>query len=88
MLEKVGVSNLIDVLSNAGFNQIYNDKNKLGYSVILGGCGVRLEELTNLFSSIADSGTYRPLKWSSNIKTKDFEIKLVSPGAAFLTTDI
>ncbi len=88
ILEKVGVESFINVLSNAGFNQIYNDKNKLGFSVILGGCGVRLEELTNLYSSMADSGKYRPLKWCNDINSKSFEAKLISPGSAFLTTDI
>lgn len=62
VLAQTGVPVLIEKLKQAGFTQIRKDENKLGLSVILGGCGVTLEELTGLFAAFANEGTFAPLK--------------------------
>jgi len=53
LLEQVRLSNFINLLEGSGFNQIPKQKNKLGLSLILGGCGTNLHELAALFSSFA-----------------------------------
>jgi penicillin-binding protein 1C len=57
-LNDLGKERLIKKLIDADFKQIKKDQNKLGLSMILGGCGVSLEELTTLFSSFATNGIY------------------------------
>ncbi|TAE08295.1 MAG: penicillin-binding protein 1C, partial [Bacteroidetes bacterium] len=58
LIEKVGVQTVIQRLEQANFKQIYKDRRKLGLSLILGGCGVTLEEMTMLFSAVATGGKF------------------------------
>src|SRR5688572_8240735 len=58
-LKLIGHEKLIDKLANCQFRQIQKDRRKLGLSMILGGCGTTLEELTGLFTVFANSGVYR-----------------------------
>src|SRR5688572_8622030 len=55
-LRRLGKDALIEKLKSVNFQQIKKDQNKLGLSVILGGCGTTLEELTGLFSAFANDG--------------------------------
>ena len=54
----LGKGKLIQKLASCDFEQIKKDQNKLGLSMILGGCGATLEELTGLFSVFANDGVY------------------------------
>jgi len=56
VLHETSLPVFIGKLKQANFRQITKDENKLGLSVILGGCGVSLEELGCLFSSFANKG--------------------------------
>ena len=88
VLHKMGPNALIEKLIDCEFEQIKEDRNKLGLSLTLGGCGTSLEELTALFSVFAREGKYQRLKY---IKTKDsssYTKQIVSPSAAFMITDI
>ncbi len=60
-LADVGVPTLTARLQQAGFKQIARDAPRLGLSTILGGCSASLEELTGLFSALANEGNYQPL---------------------------
>ncbi len=66
-LKRLGKDRLIRKLSECDFQQIRRDQNKLGLSMILGGCGATLEELTGLYSIFSNEGRYiRPrLTWDS-----------------------
>ena len=57
-LKMLGKDRLIQKLATCDFKQIQKDRNKLGLSMILGGCGTTLEELTGLFSVFANDGMY------------------------------
>src|SRR5436190_3828288 len=59
-LKLLGHDKLIRKLVQCNFRQIQKDQRKLGLSMILGGCGTTLEELTGLFSSFANNGKYTP----------------------------
>lgn len=87
ILEQMGVNIFVQQLKQAGFEQVKKDERKLGLSSVLGGCGVKLEELANLFSTFANEGKYAPLQW---IKTDSLakSIPIFSPSAAYLTTEI
>ncbi|MBK7680740.1 MAG: hypothetical protein IPJ29_15330 [Chitinophagaceae bacterium] len=52
----LGYEKMIQKLSNCNFKQIQKDRRKLGLSLVLGGCGTTLEELTSLFSAFANNG--------------------------------
>jgi len=57
-LRLLGRETLVNSLAQCGFRQIQKDRNKLGLSMVLGGCGTTLEELTGLFSVFASEGKY------------------------------
>jgi len=57
-LKALGKDKLIQRLELCDFREISRDRKKLGLSLILGGCGATLEELTGMYSLFADSGVY------------------------------
>lgn len=85
ILNEYGVNSFINMLVRGGFRRIRTDHNKLGLSVILGGCGVKLEELCNLFSVFAHNGIYLPNKYIKGQKTGNPD-RLISEAASFLIT--
>ncbi len=90
LLDLLGVRSFIVKLKEAHFAQIEKDENKLGLSLILGGCGVTLEELTNYYRGLANNGTFRNIQWlqSESDDTTNIEINLMSPAAAYMVTEI
>ena len=86
-LRMLGKDRLVQKLSACGFRQIEKDKYKLGLSMILGGCGTTLEELTGLFSAFANEGTFISPSYSDK-DTFRKKINVVSPEAAFMVNDI
>lgn len=87
LLDKLGVERFTHALSYAGFRWISTNKKKLGLSVILGGCGTTLEELTALFASFANEGIYHPLQYIKESE-RQFSDTVCSPGAAYMITSI
>lgn len=86
-MSKITVPVFIEKLSEAGFKQIKKDKKKLGLSTVLGGCGVRLEELTNLYATFASNGVYNPINYLKGINDTT-KISVISPASAYMVTDI
>jgi penicillin-binding protein 1C len=61
-LNMLGKDRLVQKLAFCDFHQVKKDQKKLGLSMILGGCGTTLEELTGLYTLFANEGKYvRPL---------------------------
>lgn len=87
LLDKLGTEQLTSALSRIGFKWIANHRKHLGLSVILGGCGTTLEELTALFASFASGGIYQPLQFN-NGKTLQNADTLCSPQAAWMITEM
>jgi penicillin-binding protein 1C len=90
VLSEVGVSNFTGTLRQAGFRQVARDAPRLGLSTILGGCGATLEELTGLYSALANGGKWTPLALTSRSPTEATPQprQVVSKAAAYLLTDI
>ncbi len=63
LLESTGLKEFINLLISCGFKEIKHQKDILGLSVILGGCGVTLEELTSMYSSFASDGKLYKLNY-------------------------
>ncbi len=94
LLRGLGVGAFTETLANAGFEQIRSDGKKLGLSVVLGGCGVRLEEMAGLYSAFANYGNWKPLvfrKENGAVQQNDSQRtgnRIVSASAAFLLGEI
>ncbi|MCG9126198.1 penicillin-binding protein 1C [Candidatus Poribacteria bacterium] len=58
---KTGKNQLYTFLRRAGVSSLSNE-NKYGLSLVLGGCGVSLLELTNLYAGLANMGMFTPYK--------------------------
>src|SRR5690606_22997211 len=86
-LRMIGHEKFIERLSTAQFRQIQKDRRKLGLSMILGGCGASLEELTGLFAAFAHEGRYQPLRFLEDADLPPAR-KLISPAAAYMITEI
>jgi penicillin-binding protein 1C len=90
ILSEVGVGSFTGTLRQAGFRQVTRDAPRLGLSTILGGCGATLEELTGLYSALANGGKWLPLALTSIGPTRPaaHPRQVVSAAAAYLITDI
>jgi penicillin-binding protein 1C len=86
-LQQLGEGKMISKLIACDFKQIQKDQNKLGLSLILGGCGATLEQLTGLFSAFANEGVYTSPQFLQNGSSSK-KIQLLSPEASYMLTDI
>mgnify|MGYP001806068936 CR=1 FL=1 len=87
LLSKMGIKNFSNALVSCGFKQIDKDSRKLGLSMILGGCGARLEELVKLYAGFAHQGVVTDLKFTQEASTA-LPVSILSDGSAFLITQI
>jgi penicillin-binding protein 1C len=85
-LQRLGKDVVIEKLKSVDFQQIKKDQNKLGLSLVLGGCGTTLEEITGLFSAFANSGLYYAPNYVKTDNKKS--VRVLSPSANFMVTDI
>lgn len=85
-LNMLGQDKLVSALGACDFKQIRKDQKKLGLSMILGGCGATLTELTGLYCAIANNGQYK--KPSFTVK-KQYSpaFQVLSPAAAFMINE-
>ncbi len=93
LLNQLGLKNFLTKLTVAGFNDTWRNRNKEGLSLILGGCRIRLDELTALYSAFANNGKYYPLKWtmddsSISKNSASHSVTVLSPGADYMLTQI
>jgi penicillin-binding protein 1C len=86
-LEDISVPTMLARLRQAGFATVSRQSGHLGLSVALGGCGVSLEELTNLYASFARQGVYKPLQFLEDMGAAD-SMQVISQEAAFVITDV
>jgi penicillin-binding protein 1C len=87
ILDEIGAGNMIEALKKCQFRAISQKSKELGLSLILGGCGVSLEELTVLFSAFGTQGVYSPIQYQKS-KAKQQNIRILSPEANYLVTSI
>lgn len=88
LTETIGINTLIDKLGRCGFKNIKEQEKNLGLSLILGGCGVSLEELCGLYTTLANNGSYSPYKYKLSNEVKAAETIILSKEAAWMTTSI
>ena len=88
LLSWLDVNTFLERLVKAGFGQIEKDRHDLGLSAILGGCGTTLEELTGLYCSLANEGTYRRLLFTYENNNNYAEREILTEQSAFMITEI
>ena len=87
ILEQMGVNIFVQQLKQAGFEQVKKDERKLGFSSILGGCGVKLEELATFSRPLpTKENTRRCNGFMTDSVAENHSV--FSPSAAYLTTEI
>lgn len=89
LLDKMGVEEMNSLLASAGFNWISKNRKKTGLSMILGGCGTSLEELTALYSAFANYGEWHKPEYFHKEKNRDTTVqKICSPASSYMITQI
>ncbi|NDK54320.1 penicillin-binding protein 1C [Pontibacter fetidus] len=83
LLDQVGVHTFVKKLQQADFSDIKLKGDQLGLSLILGGCGVKLEELTTLYAAFANQGKYNPIRWLQQ-DTTIVSREIFSPASAYM----
>ncbi|MBA7537606.1 Peptidoglycan D,D-transpeptidase FtsI [subsurface metagenome] len=87
ILAAVSSQTMISRLVEANFHTIKQQKDDLGLSLVLGGCGVTLEELTSLYCALANQGVYGSFKYTIDQDKKVTKLVL-SKESAFIITEI
>jgi penicillin-binding protein 1C len=87
LLERIGLNNFINLLEGCRFNEIQKQKNRLGLSLILGGCGTNLFELTRLFNSFTKKGRLYPLNFILNEENNE-GVQIFSESSSYLIAKI
>jgi penicillin-binding protein 1C len=87
LLQQIKTEEFIKVLKKSGFDQIRKDEKNLGLSMVLGGCGVSLEQLTKLYHAFANQGIYTELNWLAKDTTRG-GFQLISSESAYMLTEI
>ncbi len=87
ILAAISSQTMISRLVEANFHTIKQQKDDLGLSLVLGGCGVTLEELTSLYCALANQGVYGSFKYTIDQDKKVTKLVL-SKESAFIITEI
>lgn len=93
LLRDIGTPTMVSTMKKAGFATVRQQAKDLGLSMILGGCGVTLEELTTLFAGFANGGKVSPVNYvqrtgpSHGGPSHGAAVPILSPEAAFLVTN-
>ena len=88
LLHDFGLESFINRLMAAGFETISKQSNQLGLSTILGGCGATMEELVALYTSFANKGNLKPLKFSKKEATREDSVQILTPQSTFILSNI
>jgi penicillin-binding protein 1C len=88
-LRMLGKDELVNQLVSLDFKQVSKDRNKLGLSLVLGGCGTTLEELTGLFSAFANEGIYEQPEYVRKVAhQRPRRVQVLSATASYMISDI
>lgn len=87
VLGQITSEEFVKFLIKAKFSNIEKNKSLLGLSVILGGCGVSLEQLVRLYSAFANEGVFCDLNYLKT-DTSGFTKNIISKESAYMITEI
>lgn len=87
-LDMLGKEKLIMALKKCGFKSISKNEKHLGLSIVLGGCGVTVEEMTNLFRTIANKGVFSPIHYQKINNKREEHDTILSSSSSFMLSEI
>lgn len=82
-----GKDKFVQRLASCNFEQVKKDQKKLGLSMILGGCGSTLEELTAMYSGFALEGKFTSPYYYVDTTVQHKTVNLLSSAAAFMINE-
>ena len=89
LLKGTSFNAFLDITGDAGFASLQKQRKKLGLSVILGGCGVTLEELAAAYAIFPSGGVYSPLRYTlADGMNHAEERQVFSASTAYMVTEI
>jgi penicillin-binding protein 1C len=89
MLRVAGVRKFIDFMNTVGFASLQQQRERVGLSVVVGGCGITLEEITNAFATFPSQGLYmKPSFVAAKGSLAVMPTRAFSPSTAFMVTEI
>ncbi|MEW6511429.1 MAG: penicillin-binding protein 1C [Bacteroidota bacterium] len=89
MLKRSGVSQFVEFAAAAGIRSLMEQQPRLGLSMILGGCGVTLEELVGAYAAFPRGGTRGRLRLVPSAENDaDDEKRVWSSSAAWMVTEV
>ncbi len=88
LLNVYGVEAFRQNLEESGCRSMGEQQNRLGLSLVLGGCGIRPEEMALLYAGLANRGVCRPLRLVMNHQPAGDSVSLLSEAAAWSVGDI
>jgi len=88
VLKKRGLPEFLDFLGHLGMASLVAQRRQLGLSMILGGCGITLEELVRAYAAFPGGGTLQELSFSAVDDEARTPRAVFSPATAYLVTEI
>jgi len=89
MLKQAGLAGFLQFMDRQGFVSLQAQQPRLGLSMILGGCGVQLDELTNAFAAFPRGGLWKPLAFlEQGARDTAGTRRVFSKATAYLVTHI
>lgn len=91
LLDRMGIDELSKVLAGAGFRWISQNSRNTGLSLILGGCGTTLEELTGLYAAFANKGIWKKLQYTKSSPVSEIDtagVRIGSAAGTYMITQI
>jgi len=87
-LHRLGVDAMTASLKSMNFRSITTTSD-VGLSLVLGGCGVTLEQLAGMYSAIARGGRWIPTRYlKTSVGEKSTGVPVLSTGSAWAISDI
>ena len=83
---KLKKPSLYDFLKSAGISQLKSEAH-YGLAIVLGGGEVTMEELTTMYTMLANYGEIKPLNYNNNLQ-KNVGMRLLSEEASYLVLDM
>lgn len=88
LLREVGYENFVNLMGSAGFKSIQKNSRSLGLSVVLGGCGVTLEELVRFYTVFPNGGKFRKLNYTLTEQKSDDGIDIFDEATSYIISEI
>ncbi len=89
MLRNAGVQKFLDFMGTLGFASLEQQRQRVGLSLIVGGCGITLEEITAAFAAFPNQGKYQKPRFVHGQDGDSAGVaRVFSPSAAYMVTTI